>query len=535
MEVKLLRVLIVDDEEKIRGLLKLCLDWQSIGFEIVGEASSGHEALDILEDLKPDLIITDISMDFMDGLELCKHALERNPLLKVMILTAYNDFNYAKKGIELGVSDFLLKPIKRSELVKSLIKIKGIVESEVQSRNDYQMMKERLEDSYPVLKNNFLKQLIHNQCNFNKIDQQLNYFDLNELKKYAEVAVIELNANVVKAEEEGYIVKFLGLDVIKEYYKNNKSVVLCEDNLQNIVVVSMSKTNNLYNDMNKVMNTLMCIENCSVSIGISNSIHYSINIHRRYREAIEALACKVIYGNNQLIRYEDIKLGNNECEVLFDPMDEIALCIKAEMEDKASVLIEELFGKDSFSNDDATQNMKVLAIKMITIINNARKELGYDGNLFIEDEIANYKSVMDIETLPDMINHLQSITSKSIAYIKQSRNQRSKNTIHEIAVYLKENMLDANISLSGVAQKFYFNSSYLSRAFKQEYGATFIEYLTKLRIDKALELLNSTDLKSYEVCEKVGIPNPNYFGKCFKKHVGCSVSDYRNNSKNLTS
>ena len=130
MSDQLLRVMLVDDEENERNLLRICINWNEIGMEIAGEASSAREALDSLEEINPDIIITDIRMPFMDGLEFSKIVVETYPYIKVMVLTAHEEFEYAKEGIKVGVADFLLKPIKRVEIKNALVNLKNKIESE---------------------------------------------------------------------------------------------------------------------------------------------------------------------------------------------------------------------------------------------------------------------------------------------------------------------------------------------------------------------------------------------------------------------
>jgi two-component system response regulator YesN len=174
-----LRVLIVDDEYMVRGLLKRCIDWNEIGMEIIGEASGAQEALELTDKLSPDIIFTDICMPYIDGIELSRLVFEKYPNIKIVILTGYEEFEYAKKSLKLGIADFLLKPINDDEIRKSALDMKEKIEAERSHSNEYNRLKTLLEENRPYLKEKFLNEFIRGDMSEAEIFEKQAYFDLN--------------------------------------------------------------------------------------------------------------------------------------------------------------------------------------------------------------------------------------------------------------------------------------------------------------------------------------------------------------------
>ncbi len=193
MPEALLKVLIVDDEHLVRNLLRNCINWNEIGYEVVGEASNAHEALDLVEQLRPDVIFTDIYMPFMDGLEFGKIVFEKYPTIKIIVLTGYEEFEYAKKSVKIGIADFLLKPINDDEIRKVALNIKSKIESERNQRNEYDRIKNQLEENLPYLKEKLLNSIIQNTYDANNINQQLDYFNIKISPDHVQIAVIEVS------------------------------------------------------------------------------------------------------------------------------------------------------------------------------------------------------------------------------------------------------------------------------------------------------------------------------------------------------
>jgi Response regulator containing CheY-like receiver domain and AraC-type DNA-binding domain len=516
-------MLIVDDEENTRNLIKKCIDWEEIGIHIAGEASSGQEALDIIETINVDIIITDIRMQFMDGLEFSKKATERYPHIKIIVCTAYEEFEYAKQGIKIGINDFLLKPIKRSELRESVESLKNKIETERVSRAEYIKLKERLSENFAYLKEKFLNDLIQRSCFSDDIIDKLLYFSVESLSKYIQIAVIgtsHIDNEDSKSEEEAVLLDLACAEIVKKYFQDYKDVYVIIDNSRKIVILNSNSKIDIISSCEHIKDLLINRLNCYVSVGIGNAYKDLKNIKKSYREAFEALYYKLVYGKNQVIYFNDMSIESKGLDIKNEETNELGFYIKAGIDEKVIYIIDKLF-QDIYS--DPSYNIgqvRVLAINIVTMTFNSITELGLDYEMMLDTKEFPYNYILKIDNATEIKEYLNNLILNAIKYIKRARAKKVNKVFVEMVEYIQKNISDPELSLSSVANKFYLNPSYLCRVFKQEIGQSFIEYLTKIRIEKAIELFKETDLRNYEVCEKIGVPDPNYFGKCFKKYTG---------------
>lgn len=180
MELELLRAIIVDDEINARKIVPIIIDWQAVGYRFVGEASNGSEALDLIETMKPDVVFTDISMPFMDGLELSRLIKERYPLVKIVIITAHPEFEYAKRSLDIGVQNFILKPLQAEEVRRVAVDLHGKIREETERWNEYQELNRQLKENAVQLKEKFLNDLLSGLWDPDQLDSRFYYFFLTQ-------------------------------------------------------------------------------------------------------------------------------------------------------------------------------------------------------------------------------------------------------------------------------------------------------------------------------------------------------------------
>ncbi len=526
-----LKVMFVDDEENTRNLLRLILDWDAMGFEIAGEASSGQEGLNLVDELLPDLIITDIKMPFMDGLEFARLIAENYPTIKVIVLTAYEEFEYAKQGIKMGISDFLLKPIKRSEIKESIENIQKKILNERIDRDEYNKVREKLKKSLPILIEKFLNDLVVSNNLPQDINEKIEYYNLTMLREYFQIAVVSVgDAPSIKDQENTIVHQILYIDIIKQYFKADKNVIVFDNNSGKTVIINSDKQVNLPECCEQIKTMIINKLKCDISIGLSNSYTELDKLHQGYKEALEALNYKAIYGNNIVIQYRDICIDREKSSYIHKVnigMEEITFYIRAGIEDKANELLHKRFFRINSNSLTSSNELRIMGISMITEILNSISEMDLNLNEIFGSVSSLYADVLEFNTLSEIEAYITAVVEKLTKAINLLREKKKKSIMDNIISYLKDNLSNSELTLTALASHFFINPSYLSRTFKQHTGYTFVEYLTHLRIQKAIELFDTCDAVAYEVAEKVGIPDPNYFGKCFKKYTGYSINDYK--------
>lgn len=532
-----LKVLVVDDEYMVRGLLKRCIDWKELGMEIVGEASCAQEALELVDRLNPDVIYTDICMPYMDGIELSRLVFEKYPDIKIIILTGYEEFEYAKKSVKLGIADFLLKPINDDEIRKSALKIKEKIKSERTHSDEYKRLKMLLEENRPYLKEKFLNEFIQGEMSANEISEKQAYFNLNFDSDLFQVAFLEAEqpgAGINQGAEQKLLLRMQCMEAVRQYFRNDPLIMVFFDNTQRIVILNTDADIDFTECCETLRIMLANKIKCLVSIGIGNRCKGWENIRQTCSEAFYALSYSAVLGKNQVIGYSAVDLSQKKRLGMQSKLfDEFEFCLKAGLAEKAVELFNASCEGISPDSGNAVENIWVLASNVISEILSVINETGLKiGDVFEEDDEP-FKRVFRICSLPEMKEYMASVIFRTAALLEKLKLKKVNKTISEIKDYISGNISAPDLSLSSIAARFYLNPSYLSRIFKQGTGQTFIEYLTKARMELAVRLLSQTDLKAYEIAERIGIQDPHYFSISFKKYTGRSFNDYRKSSGNL--
>ncbi len=530
MSDELLKVMLVDDEDLVRDLLKKCINWQEIGYEVVGEASCAQEALDLIEQLTPDVVFTDICMPYIDGIEFAKTAFERFPSIKIVILTGYEEFEYAKRGIKIGIADFLLKPINDEEIIKVALGLKEKIQTERSRINEYAGLKKHLEENLPFLRERLLNELIQKKPDSKDLQRRLDYYGIRLGPAFCQVVLVEvLHTDTEKSggEEKMLLLKMRCTELVSLYFKEDDYVNVFLDNSQRTVILNTDKTVDTAACAENLMTMLINRMKCFICIGIGGSYEGSDKIMLSYREACNALDYKVIAGKNQVIGFSDINFsahGRGRMEE--DLSDALVFSIKTGMKGKAIETLELMFNEGNAGFQSGIDSIRTSASSIVSAVLNVTTETGID----IKDIFGGsqpFEKVFRLDTFPELKDYLKSLIAAATEAIEGIRSKKVNQTIQQIRDYIFQNLSDSELTLSGTAKAFFINVSYLSRVFKQETGQTFVEYLTKARLEKAMKLLRETDLKAYQIAWDVGFVDPHYFGICFKKYSGMSVNDYK--------
>jgi len=527
-----LKVFIVDDEENIRKLVKKHIEWTELGFDVVGEASSGREALDMLDKVIPDIVITDVRMPFMDGLELAGILRETYPYVKIVVLTAFEEFELAKKSIKLGVSDYLTKPVNRDELKNCLTDISNKIMEERISTSEYNRLKEKLYINFEYMKERFFMELLNKPVSRESIYERVQYYSVQRILDSVQVGLVSPQTSGISSGEELVLLDLACIDTIKTFFKDMKGIDVFHD-MNNIIIFICSNAElNMEKLSEHLIMQIIHRLKCEVSISLSSRYDDCKYIRQAYLEAEEALKYSELLGKNQVICFRDISIKNCTIQISQDKIDEVLFYIKAGVVDKVEEIIFSI--ADNYIKKCTIGQKRIHTTNITSSILNAFAETGVDFSDICEANQDYFYQISKMDTFEQMKEFLETFAVNVTKAINNFRTKKSNKLLNEILYYINDNIGDPNLSLSGIANKFFLNSSYLCRLYKQETGQTFVEHLTKMRIDKAISLMNETELKVYQIGEQVGIPDPNYFGKCFKKFTGLCVNDYKKQYTNLT-
>lgn len=531
----LYRVMLVDDEEEVRTSIIKKIDWERAGYEVVGDAENGEEALEKAAVLEPDLVITDIRMPFMDGLTLGSRLRELMPSIKLVIFSGFDDFEYAKQAIKINVVEYVLKPVNVEELTSILEKIKVILDNEIAQKTNVESLRFRYMRSLPVIREKYLTDLLEGRLS-NEHELDGNIYKISDGKCWT-VALfyIETLKTLHSGEEIAFhkekelipfSVKQLADEKLIKSYSTESFIIH-----DNVCVIASFKTEDEISGFIHIMNDI-CKEskrilelNVSVGIGsISNSLE---NINASYLGAQNALDYKVLLGEGKTIYIKDVE-PNQITNLKFDDQceRELLTVIKFGSEEDIQKVVDALIGKFKI-NDLSFQQYQVYLLGIVGALLKVVQGYELDVSSVFGNDIDYFQRLGTFQSIEEVRQWFYSITINLSKQINKERTSATNQIVISAKQYIQENYMLPLLSVEMICEHLHISTAYFSTLFKKETGQSYVAYLTEVRLNKAIELLNQTDYKTYMIAEKVGYSEPNYFSYVFKKQYGISPSKYR--------
>lgn len=536
----MLRIILVDDEFYFREALKITVHWEQLGFEICGEAKNGKDALEKIEALKPDVALVDINMPIMDGLEFSQVVKERELNIKIVILTGYSEFNYAKEAVHLGVKNYILKPIDENELANTLLQIKEIIESEKNIKIEIEKLREQVKDSLPILKDKLLNNLIQGNSiiNMEKVVSEFKYLDVKILSEYYQVSIIELDCedNTDYFQEDRHLLEFAVSNIVYEVLKDSFKIEVFNDNFQRICVLTEYNKNeddlhsNLETKFDQIRDLVKLYLKTTITIGIGNLKCYMHDISVSYKEALVALKNRTILGDDKVILYTSVSEKSLSTNIYsMEHRAQLLMDMRMANVDHASKLITEIFEEARIRKINH-QILDVICIEMISTCFEFSAETGHDFiDIFGVNKINILDKLQSKQTLEEIQNWIKDIFTAVINYVEKNKMSKSSKIVEKVKNYININYKDDGLNINELAKHLYINYGHLCYLFKKQTDSTINEYITEYRLKKAKEFFNLGNHLVLDVANKVGYADANYFGKCFKKYYGISPSKYIEN------
>lgn len=488
------KVYLLDDEIFILEGLRYILPWEEYGFEIVGSASNGKDGYDEIISKDIDLIVTDIMMPKMTGLELMSELKKINYDTNFIVLSAFEEFSYAKQAMSMGAENYLLKPVDIDELSQSLQKIKHKLKK-----------KEKENIDSKILKNDLILKLITKQYDEN-IEKDLMELDIDISGSFYYTAILEV-------KDKSYNIKNLLEDIVK------KDVIYCIESKSVATLIIKNKDKNSVVDLVKfIKNKLMYLTNEVVYASVGRCATSIDEINISYESAKEMHEYKMVYSELSWIRcYEDSYFDEKNINIDFENLRK-KLMNKNYQE--TLLYVDNLFNELREDIRLKPKQIKLKAIEIFLVVYNYFNEskMMKGINIYLENLI-NLNTVDEIEKeLKVMIKFMQS---------KLEQTQESISPVILKLLEHIENNYKEDLNLKEISEKLNINAIYLGQLFQKETGILFSDYINNFRINKAKQLLLDTTLKASDIGEQVGYPNKNYFYRKFKNIVGITPSEYR--------
>jgi two-component system response regulator YesN len=530
------KIIIADDESNVREGIRDNLNWKELGFEVVGVFENGREVIASLPLLQPDVVLTDINMPFVDGLEVSRHLFECYPRTKVVILTGYDEFDYAQQALKLKVHDYILKPNTASEMRQILNRLKAELDDEVRKIDDLSRLRERLRESKPLVRERFLNQLTTGVMREGELEDKLVYLELELRGEYYLTAIIDVDDHGELErffpENESALLYFAVFNISEEISaKFNNGVVFQNNNEKTIVILSGRSPEMLreeaMNLLEEIRESVKQYLTFTVSVGVGDVCTGLKEIHISHKRAASALDYRFLLGKNRVININDIE-GSLHASVPYNRQGERKLVssIKSGTQDEIKLTIEQimLHLKESY----LPMNRCYIHIQQVMIsVMDALDEMQIQDHSLSNMDHNPLTEIYQLKTLDEVEAWLRAYCERVSLLISEKRDRFGRVQVLKAETFIHDNYSDQSISLDKVCQHLMMSKSYFSLLFKNDTGETFISYLTKIRMEKAKEFLKHTDLKSYEIADRIGFADPQYFSLIFKKTTGMTTTEYR--------
>lgn len=532
------KVLIIDDEAMIRAGLRDSIPWEAISCRVVEVADNGVDALHAIDRCRPDIIVTDIKMPGCTGIEVADHAIKANPLVKVILLSGYNDFEYAQKAIHLGVYHYMLKPTNYEEMKRVIADAIRDIQAEERRSLELAKFRSEFQQQLHLYRGVFLRKMILSgqlESSAPAPDDLCRLYEIPAAGSYFLILFKpdEIESRFEREEEKQYWMLTIA-DSVDQYAQSKNgcySVPLKDEWFGIVFVTDEAESKRTITEHCEQIQSLLASKDMplTLSFSVSRQKPSLFQLNQAYFEAVDAMQHIFYLGFGSIIFYDDITQTNDKDDERL-PFSYYTECgkqiIKALQvgdEENSRQLLSGLY--ESFSRTQESPGVvRAVSVEIAAQIVSFAMRSNMDHNLGHWGKL--YNDILHCETSDGYYKIMETtIATMSREIFRKTRNQHKK-VIEQIIGLLKQ-FYPENISLEWLSGQIHLNSNYLSRLIKKETGETFSELLTNIRIEQAKKLLQNPTSKIYEISSQIGFDDAHYFSAKFKKVTGVSPTEYR--------
>lgn len=514
-------VLLVDDEPFIVDGLEILINWTELNLVVVGKAYNGQTALEFMNHTHVDILISDIKMPKMSGLELISKAKELNPMCKCLILSGYNDFEYVKEGIKLGIENYLTKPVNTKELTSTLRDIVYKLDSTTSK-----VIFSPDNSEWHILRGNILSRWVNNSITSEELKNRAELLNIITDSSSYTVAIIN-----IKLDESNHANVSKIYSICYNYIKSDAEIMSFEDMDGNFVIIfthqNLDNREIYITDLLTKIYDNITLFNVNPQITLGPTVKSYKELSNSYDASKKLFEYFLIYPNNKVLNYNLIdnkKLDVNK--IISIDHNFIASCLASKNREGLFSYIDDIFEKIVTIDGITPEHVKMIVVEILL---NLYKSMSSQSSLF-ETKIINHHSkllseihnIKDLELLKDSLQNLFDLILTQL----NEKETTTSPVVYQILKYIHKNY-NEELSLKTLSYQFNINTTYLGQLFKKDTGVSFPNYLNNYRIEMAKQYLLETNLKTAQIAKKVGYMDPNYFYRIFKKYVGVSPTDFK--------
>ena len=524
------RVLLADDEEEIRSGISRKIDWASLGLTLVGEAGNGEEALELAEQLRPDVVLTDIKMPFLDGLELCRRLRVTLPGARLVVFSGFDDFEYARQAMSLGVSEYILKPINAPELRQVLEKLRDQLDRQRLERRDMETLRRRYEESLPVLRELFYTRLLSGQIRPEQVQDRAARYEIDLPQGLWTAALVHVDGLGDEGERDELLLLSVQSFLEKHFALEGCAarVVLYGD--MAALLVHLDREERLYpllEELERLSRLSQSYLGLRLTTGVGLPCRGPEELNRSAAGARSALDYRVLAGGGRVIYIGDLE-PQSAAAPSFEEEDQRALsaAVKLGTQEQAEAVVRGLMDRLRHAGLSLSK-CDLFLLEVVTCLVRITRSGGLPVEEVFGENFTGAVSVSDFSSLEELGRWLAERCGRLHDLLGRRRSDSTWQMVERAKDYIAGHYTDEQLSVEALCSHIHLSPTYFSTVFKREVGMSFTAYVTKVRMEEAARLLRETDEKTYRIAEAAGFSDPNYFSYVFKRHFGLSPSKFR--------
>ncbi|KRE57973.1 response regulator transcription factor [Paenibacillus sp. Soil750] len=528
------RIMLIDDEVGVRNSIKAKIDWTSTGFEIALEAANGLEALQLLEEHPlPDIVITDVRMPQMDGIAFVSACKEKYPALRIIVLSGYSDFEYMKAAIQLGVKDYLLKPVVRSELTALLGKLAAELEEDRNRLREQDQEEIKNHQQLVLMQEQLLWQLVKDEWfSVSTMKERMEQLQLSTLASddvHAQFVTVEMRIPPGRLDDwsERKDLLYLAFQMLcRESAEKWEHIYPFYAMSHPAMIHFVIRIQNAQHDrfladfVRKLKRDIQSYLKVDSVLGIGEPIHGLRQLKDGYASSMLAWSQGTIHSDKAEPDRNVLAMTHS-----FSPEVERKLMQTIENLDMPA-FTKQLHAIFSVDRDTPMFVFTFLTLRIILLFNAIAKKFEL-GDMSLQNYLWNCQmTVRDYSSREQVLEQLHDMARLVMEEVRKTRFSSGQQMMEAIRNYVNENF-SYELTLASLAEMFHINETYLSGLFKMSVGVTFSDYVTRLRLSRAADLLKESELKLTDIATLVGYSSSSYFSTAFKKFYGKGPKEYR--------
>jgi two-component system, response regulator YesN len=526
----MIKVIIVDDEKNICLLIKKTINWESLGYVVIGEANDGLTAFNMIREQKPDLVVCDIRLPIMNGIELIETIRKQRVDIEFIFVSGYNDVEYLKGAITYNAFEYILKPIDIQSFTQILIKAAEKIKGKyiIRDKLDYLRLNMLMQSLNKILQNNA----------FISIETLNEEFGTSFKPTYFCIVIFKLDSKVLPLPHAVEYEFQKLINGFRAYYSGDFyeiAVLEREGNLQCTLLINTENNDSefvkkkLTQFLDKYLSMNDSFFSQTLTIGLGDMVNDITEIKKSYDSAMASIKSRVVYGVNRIIDFKDTYTDSEHAANILSPRENQKLTTLFDVFDAkhAAVEISKLFNTNAPEYIDNPLIYHMISYEIIEIMFNSflKKDIKLKNNIYYNKSnfMAKIDNCFSYEQMETLIVNIFNRFVKEYAIMRQKNGEK---VIGEIKVYVANNYRE-DITLHDVARHVGLTPSYISSLFRMKTGENFSQYLINYRIEMSKDLLKDVQYKIADIAAMSGYKDPKHFTRTFKKIVGVNPTDYR--------